>query len=68
MIMERNKKLPISRLWRKSSLGSGTYWHITEEIETDRRDDEVTLPNMRCSPKAVINKLLTQPHNLFLMH
>lgn len=44
------------------------YWHIAEEIETDRRDDEITLPNAPCSPKAVINKLLTQSQNLFLMH
>lgn len=44
------------------------YWHIAEEIETDRKDDELTLPNVPCSPKAVINKLLTQSSNLFLMH
>lgn len=66
--MERNTKLPTSCLWRKSSQGSEMYWHTAEEIETDRRDDEITLPNVPCSPKAVINKLLTQSQNLFMMH
>lgn len=65
---KKEKKMPTSCLWRKSSLGSGRYWHIAEEIETDRRDDEVTLPNVHYSPKAVIHKLLTQSQNLFLMH
>ena len=70
--MERNKhtkkKMPTSCLWRKSSRGSEMYKHTAEEIETDRRDDEITLPNGPCSPKAVINKLLTQSQNLFMMH
>ena len=44
------------------------YKHTAEEIETDRRDDEITLPNGPCSPKAVINKFLTQSQNLFMMH
>lgn len=55
-------------VWKKSSLRSRMYWHVAEEIETDKRDDEITLPNVPCSPKAVINELLTQSQNLFLMH
>lgn len=44
------------------------YWRIAEEIEIDRRNDEITLPSVPCSPKAIINKLLTQSQNIFLMH
>lgn len=44
------------------------YWHIAEEIEIDRRNDEITLPSVPCSHEAIINKLLTPSQNIFLRH
>lgn len=44
------------------------YWHIAEEIEIDRRNDEITLPSVPCLHKAIINNLLTPSQNIFLMH
>lgn len=65
---KKEKKMLTNCLWKESRLRSRIYWHVAEEIETDRRDDEITLPNVLYSPKAVINELLTQSQNLFLMH
>lgn len=67
-MMERKKKHAYMLSVEEVNSWKWMYWHIAEEIEIDRRNDEITLPSVPSSPKAIINKLLTQSQNIFLMH